>query len=864
MDSLAELRNERRPLVVPTSAGARLLGLALDSLAPATWEPPEILAWSSWVARCFETLQLEGSALTGASEFLLTQAQEAVLWQRALAAEGAPEQAATLARDAWRIAHEWRLPWQSGAALVEAEDVYAFRRWSAAYVTRSDALRASDEARFIAAMPVGSGRAVVRMLGFIERSPVIDAICGATQVAPGAADAAAFSGRAYADRADEFSAALDWATVLSAHDASARVVIALDSLQQDQVLLERCLREHFGSVASTAVHLSVRQPLAQVPSMQSLLNIIELSPLAQWDALSAFTTCRHIADADGESAARACHDAMLREQGRYELPLALVEQMALRAVPACPSLASQLGALQALLAQTPRRQSLNGWLGHFERCLQACGWPGPLVDDNERRRALAGWSDLRDRLQRLDAVLAPLTLVDARSRLRQALAEAVAPALATESSIYITTPKEACLLAPTHLWLAGVESNALGPQSRPSPLLPFAEQRAAGVPGSDPAGDLRQTRRLLGWLAAGSGQRIASYCSGDGDQVFSPNPLIPALRGLAATPSAVTVPLAWRQGQRHGNGDTGRSCEVQLIADEYGPRLPPTRPLTGGVSVLAAQAACPFRAFARHRLRAAAVAEPLPGLDSRSRGSLVHRVLAFLWAQLGDQASLLATEPAALQNLIGQCVARAEILPPHTTPLERELAAVERVRVANLLADWLVFEAARPPFTVCATEQAASVEFEGLALNIRIDRLERDTSGRETIVDYKTGACRENAWYATRMDEPQLPFYALTSESSRLGAIAFARVNSVDPKWISLPRARSETAAEDWQDALAAWGIDLAALAAEIRAGLAVPAPKHGAASCRLCELPLMCRLAERGYRAGDSDADDESADDDD
>jgi len=40
------------------------------------------------------------------------------------------------------------------------------------------------------------------------------------------------------------------------------------------------------------------------------------------------------------------------------------------------------------------------------------------------------------------------------------------------------------------------------------------------------------------------------------------------------------------------------------------------------------QAACPFRAFAAHRLGAEGLQFPHTGLDALERGTLVHRVLA--------------------------------------------------------------------------------------------------------------------------------------------------------------------------------------------------------------------------------------------
>src|SRR5207249_5414834 len=59
-----------------------------------------------------------------------------------------------------------------------------------------------------------------------------------------------------------------------------------------------------------------------------------------------------------------------------------------------------------------------------------------------------------------------------------------------------------------------------------------------------------------------------------------------------------------------------------------------------GTRVLADQAACPFRAFARWRLAAEALEEPAPGLDARQRGALLHDLMKHLWGILKNSKAL--------------------------------------------------------------------------------------------------------------------------------------------------------------------------------------------------------------------------------
>jgi hypothetical protein len=46
------------------------------------------------------------------------------------------------------------------------------------------------------------------------------------------------------------------------------------------------------------------------------------------------------------------------------------------------------------------------------------------------------------------------------------------------------------------------------------------------------------------------------------------------------------------------------------------------------------QAACPFRAFVELRLGAEDLEVPVPGLDARQRGTLIHAALEVFWTEV--------------------------------------------------------------------------------------------------------------------------------------------------------------------------------------------------------------------------------------
>ena len=828
-------------IVVPDGAALQVLNAALDlhgrASGVAAWRPPMARTLATLLAQRFEHAQLAGRG--PALDFVLSSEQELALWAAVIADDelldiDAPEAVAMAARDAWRGLHAWHLAWPPPPGLVN-DDVAAFQRWASHYMERCRELRVTDHARLLASSGEPLADADLAH-GFLAPPPAVAALlCGPQRAVT--ADAARFVAHAYADREQELYAALVWAQREErAHGG--RVVVAIDSLRDDQDLVLRCVRDVF--VATDAVHVSASTPLSRDPRIATALALLEFAQLTRWDALSTLLRSPNLVGAASERGARARADAALRSLNRYELPFSVVRDHLRLPAHGCPQLLSLLEQLLALRSGRARRQPLVRWLEYFERALALAAWPGeaPLAIDT--LGVQRDWGEVCDRLQRLDGVLAPHTAGEALARLRRLLHASSPRHGAAHCGVFILTPLEAALTAPTALWLAACESAAFVTAARPTPCLPLAVQRAAGMPGADAARELARARVLVGALAAGTGTRIASYRAGDGELIYSPSPLLPGLRGVAVAPPSRFVPAHWRQA----------APRVELINDDYGP--PPAPLLRGGAGVLAAQAACPFRAFARYRLAVRPPAEPRPGLSALDKGNAVHRALARLWAGLSSQAELRALDAAARAARIADAIAPALPQVSAPTALEAAVLEVERARLQAVLERWLDEELQRTPFTVVAVEDARQVQFGDLEFRVRVDRVDRLDDGSEMIVDYKTGRCSSNDWLPPRMNEPQLPFYAVTSESPDTRAIAYGRVDSAKPEWItSLYQDEQQ-----WAALRTTWAADLSLLAAEIKAGLAVPNPKRGSQTCRVCEFDLMCRVREFVRRDADDDSD--------
>jgi probable DNA repair protein len=248
-------------------------------------------------------------------------------------------------------------------------------------------------------------------------------------------------------------------------------------------------------------------------------------------------------------------------------------------------------------------------------------------------------------------------------------------------------------------------------------------------------------------------------------------------------------------------------------------------PVRGGASLFREQAACPFNAFARLRLGASRVDEPVAGFSAIERGNLLHDALAIIWRELKDQNNLLALNEPALTALINQTTQTVvdSLKQKRGTSIGVFYAQLEQERLAQLISEWLAQEKTRPAFTVIAIEEEVQIEFSGLPLRLRIDRIDQLHNGELILIDYKTGQPKLQSWQGERMDEPQLPLYAVTA-TNPVAAIAFAQINAKSMKWIGTGELNTNHDGifpnkQAWGEQLQEWQMYLQQLAADFIQG---------------------------------------------
>jgi len=879
-------------VVTPNRRLAQSLARDFDAAQAAqgrsVWESADIVPYAAFVERIYEDALY--SELARALPVLLTPMQVQAVWEdiiRRSEAGGAllalPETAA-LAVDAWNTAHAWRLLDSLRSGQLN-EDASAFRDWCALYSLRCERDGHTDAALLpdlIAARLSSTEMRRPKLLalyGFDIVTPQQQSLFAALQAAgtevcvsaPERRDASA-SQLACTDVRGEIQRAATWARARLEADPKARIGIVVPDLAKLRKRLVRTFRTVMAPASMLPgrdqdplpFNLSLGTALASYPLVQAAFFILELAGREiEFSRASLLLRSPFIAAGESEAAGRARLDIELRRRAEPAITLArLLDTLeAAGAAMVSPELAQRLRQLAAFRkSDLFAARAPSAWARAFTDALQLMGFPGEGRSlASAEYQTLKKWHEVVAGFALLDRVSANMGYVEALGRLRRLAAETLFQPEAQDAPVQILGVLESAGMAFDHLWVMGLSDEAWPIHPRPNPFLPLAAQRKARVPEASLEATLALDAAITrGWLAAAR-EVVLSHPQADGERKLLPSPL---LRDLA--PGEFTLPAYARHRDL-----IHAAANVESIEDAVAPPLPASALLTGGAGVITDQSACPFRAFALHRLEASAPAAPHTGLDAMERGILVHRVLASAWGRLKNKTNLDAIGERELDAMLAQAAAEAVTRAKRDRPatLARRFAEVEKGRLARLARAWLEWEreARGADFSVAVIEDKRNLTIGPLTLRGKLDRVDELEDGRRIVIDYKSSADAAGAWLGERPDAPQLPLYLVATEADAV-AIAFAQVKAGDMKFVAL--AADETLLPvwkslpdiGWEAQVGAWRSVLARLATQFADGEAAVQPKNPQKTCRSCDLQPLCRIHERSGSADpDRDGDDES-----
>ncbi len=874
---IGEALSRGAAVVTANQRSARMLRRLYDEQqhrsGATSWQTASVLSWEAWTGALWHELVLSGDA----TSLLLNRTQELSLWRSIITADAElrtlrqPDALAHLAADAWKALHSYG---QTGPLTGSASstDETAFRRWAADFRIRCrrESLITSAELEDVLHDGVRSSKLSVAttalvLVGFDQHTPaerrLLDAL--ARRSLPITHFHARLETRARSwFRADtlesEQIACARWARAHFARNPQCRLGVIVPDLSSERAGLERSFRDvvapelhNIASGANTPYEFSLGDDLAKTASVSVALDLLAWTqhPLAV-SAVSRFLLSRYLAGSSfyPERRARALFNARRGRRSRRLRPELSLQDLLAHASTSDVPVPGLTAALHAFdLASAPMREaadrSYSVWSERIRAALAAAGWT-PYGESSLEFQIRQRWEGCLDELATLDFSGEPVPFARVLDELRRILHETTFAPESHDAPIQILGPLEAAGSTFDGVWFLRCGDLTFPSTPAANPLLPWRLRRSLRLPGSNAVQDGQQAEQVMRRIAASAPEVVLSFAEhiDQGRQRLSP--AAHSLH-LAEVQSANLPSLA-------ASAEAASSLTLEPVRDVLPLPAPPDRVLQGGASVLEAQAACGFRAFALHRLFSKPLEEAAFGLDAPARGEVVHQVLQLFWEEVKTQDALRAMSPGDREACLQRHIVKT--LQPWSSAAEtawdQAYLDVQVTRLRSVLKHWMEQELQRAPFEVVRREQRYDELAVGpLRLSVRVDRLDQTASGA-VLIDYKTGSSKPAQWLTHRPDAPQLPLYSMLPEASSLAAVAFATIRpgkemrfsgfeakkGVLPKALKMPAESLEAQQAEWRDVLEE-------LASGFYAGDTRVQPKSFPKTCTYCAQRLLCRL---------------------
>jgi ATP-dependent helicase/nuclease subunit B len=829
------------------------------------WATPRVLTFSQFCERALA----EAWARRAEPDRLLPAGAEWALLRELRGAGGMAEARALLA--AVRQLYEWRIP-HSTAALAgspEGERLLEALQLLEGYSRKLGRrpLRAwlgelkAAEHELLSAGLQGSPPLVQQTLRTL----------GARAATPGAATAA-ISIAAARDDDHELELIGAWCHARLEQDPGQRLLIVDARLRQRRRQYERVLSQTLSPAEwvhgnarefSTLFVIEGGQPLTDFPLVaHALLTLRLLVGSLRFDELVLWLRMPFL---DGNDLfAGAAIEAALRKGRKVEYTapalLAFLERATGEAAAALAA-----GLREALASVDGQKRSPAEWATRLLNALRKLGWPGTRPLRSDELQTVARVQTLLDEYAALGAWLGRTDAASAVGTLSDLARERSFDPASVAAPVTLSDSHDDPVVHYDGIWVAGLDSSQWPPPPRPDAFIPLRLQVAAGVPAASAAGQVRVARNSFDTWRAATQSLVCSWAVLDGDAHRSVSPLLARLAAdgeHSDFQSHERIPLA----------RLVRHAQLEPFADTAGTAVNLTTPVRGGVKPLTLQAECGFHAYGEVRLGAERLEAPVPGIDPRERGMLLHKALELVWIKLGSWFNLHITDEQVRRPTIHQSVEAAVayvyrgILPPELQPAVRR----ESFRLELLIESLLKREIARAPFTVDKLEARRDVDIAGGRFQLRIDRIDAIEGGGYAILDYKSGEPRSLRWDGEKFRDPQLLAYLLAEHGRDVQALANVSLTRGRARFVGkvsrsglLPEVKGKSPARvpaeeldaNWRAELEHWLQRLDRLAAAYLAGEAPVQPAPDV--CRNCHLTVLCRRVDLAAadlnRAGDA-----------
>ena len=871
MDSnLSKLISEGATIITPTQRLSRHVRyqFATDQIAQGNqaWQTPDCLPWTAWCKRSFESLSFR----TNSNILLLNNLQQQWLWQDIIRQSKYKDQllqitaTAKQAAQAYQLAKEWGVPVFPDDVYL-SEDAYAFKSWVDVYEKKKQQNNWLDDgclADYISDN-VNELKTILNKVVFYDfdslttqqlnlKDALIKAGIDIIELNVAIQNESASVSQQNNIQAEIIAAAC-WAKKhLQANQTASIGVIA-----PNLAAIRDKVEQGFASVLiphkyvspekaqQKPYSISLGKPLSSYPLIHTALDLLSLGKRkVSLNTISALLHSPFIAGVTEEAAVRAKFDAALRRIGEQQLSLKTlywISENKCKDYEQAEHFIQTVKSFEILFLSHSKSQTLRQWTTTFSEWLTGFGWPGERSLNSDEYQVMTAWQSALTQLASLDGISKPVNFSTALFQLNRILSETRFQPETPETPIQISGISGAAGMQFDYLWVMSMQDEHWPAMIPVNAFIPITLQRQFTIPAASADAQLEVAKTVTKKLIQSAKEIMFSYATKEGDRICRPTPLIKHIKNNY-------------QDEEQFEGYKQivfKSTQLETFVDINAPEIPAGQTANGGSSLFKDQSACPFKAFARHRLHAETLQQADIGLSAAERGNLVHRAMQYLWQRLKTSENLNYKTEKELQSLIHSVVAEAikfQVSQQPETFADR-FTKLEQKRLEQLLKNWLIIEKERSDFKVIETEEWKTVRFEDIELHLRVDRVDELADGRCVILDYKTGTVSKSDWESENPNDPQLPLYAVTNEQ-QVAAIAFASLKRGKLGFVGqaeteeiLPAVKQDAELE-WNEKLEYWRKVLIKLANDFRQGVATVEPTTTA--CRYCELHSFCRIHER------------------
>jgi len=625
------------------------------------------------------------------------------------------------------------------------------------------------------------------------------------------------------DHQDESLQMIDWLKQRVVA-GEARIGVVVPDLQAQHHQLQRLLQRH---IPQDQFNISLGKPLTDYPLVTHAMAWLGFDKLAVSNHQARLLLhSPYLSGAKSELLVRSqiMQDSKILKEADIPFDILIQEFN-----PTAPKLTKLLGSL----TDYPEQAEPQAWINHFKSRLAKLGFPGEYPLNSSTYQCFQRFIGLFDELLQLSFITPLISVKTALDVLRDAAKSTIFQTRKPTTTIQVLGLLEASGCTFDSVWVSGLTDQCLPKKPSLSAFIPLDLQRDLQMPHALVERELQFAKQLLQRLQQGSLQSVFSYPRLSGDTTNMPSPLLIDLPEFTPSilPSAST------------------SSSLICLQENYLLPLGASETASGGTSLLANQAKCPFRAFATHRLHAKSEPEISTGPDASERGQIIHRILEILWRDLGSQQQLKSLTDDSLDKLIDGAIHNA--LTPYINNRRLSFSLlvqnVELARLHRLVLACLEWDKQRPAFVVEALEQTYTINLSGIDFRVRIDRLDKLTSNNKWVIDYKTSIPVIKPWNEERPEAPQLLLYTLLDET--INALLFIQLkagrltcNGLSEEALTIKGMNGLKKNEQWSVNRDHWHQQLTELAHEFRTGFCPPQPNR-TSTCDFCEFQNLCRI---------------------